>query len=327
MSLLFLGLIFWTPDVLAQEVSTEEMLRGSYYEMKKPGDKPELFAAGFISSSSDELNAAFSPDGKAFYFSMRRGYYFNIFITELLEDGSWSPIKLASFSGKYSDADPVFNKDGSRLYYCTTMQNSADDSSRDFNIAYVDRNPKGWGDPVIADFCTELDECFVSFTEDEKQFYFHRRIEGNNYMFLTEKTESGFTDAVMLPEPLNSGESEWDPMISPDGSYLMFSSSRIGNLGRGDLYVSFNKGEEWTDPVSLGRQINSPGMDYCPSLSPDGKYLFYSSYRYLPIREPDKARTDNEIIELYRGPGNGYGDIYWVSTSVIEKLKRSENQD
>ena len=112
-------------------------------------------------------------------------------------------------------------------------------------------------------------------------------------------------------------------MIAPDGSYIIFSSNREGNLGRGDMYIAFkNNDGTWNDPINFGPEINTRGMDYCPILSPDGKYLFYSSYKYIPITEQDEKYKTEELINKFRGPGNGYGDIYWVSTEVIERLRK-----
>jgi hypothetical protein len=69
-------------------------------------------------------------------------------------------------------------------------------------------------------------------------------------------------------------------------------------MGKGDLYISFKKGDgSWTTLKNMGKRINSEYTDYCPMLSPDGKYFFFTSTR------------------------TGHGDIYWVSVKIIEALK------
>jgi hypothetical protein len=53
--------------------------------------------------------------------------------------------------------------------------------------------------------------------------------------------------------------------------------------------------------------------------SPDGKYLFYSSFK-----KPDPAVFSNksyrELIDLYRHPQNGYAALYWVDAGIIDDL-------
>lgn len=83
--------------------------------------------------------------------------------------------------------------------------------------------------------------------------------------------------------------------ISPDEDSILFN-------GKGDIYIAFKKVDgKWTEPIKLGNQINTIENDEtCPSLSPDGKYIFFSRYN-------DK---------------NGKSDIYWVHSNVIEKIRK-----
>lgn len=63
----------------------------------------------------------------------------------------------------------------------------------------------------------------------------------------------------------------------------------------------------WSEPVNLGAEVNSDELDYCPMLTPDGRYLFFSRRRSDP-------------------PGSGWpgvisGDVYWVDAAMIERLR------
>jgi Tol biopolymer transport system component len=105
-------------------------------------------------------------------------------------------------------------------------------------------------------------------------------------------------DPIHLDYPINTEHNEHDPFIAPDGSYLIFTSDRPGGFGSADLYICFKNGESsWSSPVNMGETINSEKYDYCPILSPDEKYLFFSSYR------------------------TGNGDVYWVDAKIIDTLK------
>ena len=92
------------------------------------------------------------------------------------------------------------------------------------------------------------------------------------------------------------------PCIARDESYLVFDTdTREPCVGGLDLYVSFKTpGGSWTEPVSLGDEINTPYNEMAPSLSHDGKYLFYSTW------------------------AGEKSDILWVSAEVIEHLRPAE---
>jgi Tol biopolymer transport system component len=63
------------------------------------------------------------------------------------------------------------------------------------------------------------------------------------------------------------------PYISPDGSYLLFSRDY-------DLFISFcARDGAWKEARKLDAPINSPSIEICPIISPDGKYLFFISQR------------------------------------------------
>jgi len=82
---------------------------------------------------------------------------------------------------------------------------------------------------------------------------------------------------------------------------MLLDSDRAGTLGELDIFVSFRlHNGAWSEPVSLGPAVNTPGSDNCPRLTPDGKFFLYSS-----------KRGDRES-----------SDIYWISTEIIRKTRQ-----
>ena len=101
--------------------------------------------------------------------------------------------------------------------------------------------------------------------------------------------------------PISTEASEHDPFIAPDGSYLIFTSDRAGGRGSGDLWISFAAPDDsWAEPINMDT-VNSPGYDFCAMLSPDGRYLFFTS------------SVDRE------------NDVFWIDARVIEELRPSGN--
>jgi hypothetical protein len=118
--------------------------------------------------------------------------------------------------------------------------------------------------------------------------------------------------------------------FSHDGRTLFFTSRRPlsddeESKEESDIYISFKgKENEWLEPVNMGDKINSSFHEVAPYVSPDGQYLFFCSFRpnFPPCGE--NRLTFKEIQKLLDGPGNGRGDIYWVSAKIIEDLRPKE---
>ncbi|HEY0037964.1 MAG TPA: hypothetical protein VGB66_14805, partial [Longimicrobium sp.] len=115
---------------------------------------------------------------------------------------------------------------------------------------------------------------------------------------------------------------EIEPWIAPDESYLIFSgAARDDSIGGYDLYLSRRVGGVWTKARPLPRPINSDGLDFNPSVSPDGRWLYFSSTRRRSGgvgRRLDLPRDESTIS----GIGNGTGDIYRVRMRAVMRRPR-----
>ncbi|HEU4409849.1 MAG TPA: hypothetical protein VFS43_31640 [Polyangiaceae bacterium] len=80
------------------------------------------------------------------------------------------------------------------------------------------------------------------------------------------------------PAPFNSEANDFDPAYSPDGRYVYFFSKRPGGLGGDDVYrVAASAGGGFGAVEHLGPEVNSPGDEWAPALSPDGRALLFAS--------------------------------------------------
>jgi OmpA-OmpF porin, OOP family len=85
------------------------------------------------------------------------------------------------------------------------------------------------------------------------------------------------------PEPvkeINTPGNEGAITISADGRTLVFTGCQ-GWKGYGscDLYIAYRSGDEWTKPVNMGKKINSSYWESQPSLSADGRTIYFVSDR------------------------------------------------
>ncbi|HEX7117044.1 MAG TPA: hypothetical protein VF193_18090 [Steroidobacter sp.] len=85
--------------------------------------------------------------------------------------------------------------------------------------------------------------------------------------------------SVPEPVPFNSSANDFDPSFAPDGSGVYFFSNRPGGFGRDDLYfVPFDpKTGRYGTARNLGPEINTPGNEWAPVVSPDGRRLMFAS--------------------------------------------------
>ena len=114
--------------------------------------------------------------------------------------------------------------------------------------------------------------------------------------------------------------SDGDATIALDERYLVVTNSRNAPPpGLADMYVTFRSHEgKWSELLNMGAAVNSPGAETAPILSPDGRYLCYTSRRYSPERPPS---TYAGMVRAFNEPLNGYGDSFWVDAKIIERLQ------
>lgn len=124
---------------------------------------------------------------------------------------------------------------------------------------------------------------FVSYKGDELFFTVCGMDRRNQSCDLYRAIRKGREGGWSRPQSLGDGVNDpaWDsqPCLSLDGKELLFSSRRNGNA---DLYHCFRDEEgHWSEPVSLGPTINTPGTEMAPFLHPDGKTLYFSSNTHV----------------------------------------------
>lgn len=141
---------------------------------------------------------------------------------------------------------------------------------------------------------TDADEYLGTLSPDGEHFYFTRRKSvvddspfshgekvSKEFFSYSDKKNGHFGTGVPLPHPFNRALSEGSPTINITNDMLIFtklvSASGYHNY---DLYYSEFIDGEWTEPKSLGPNINRPdSWESQASLSSDGKVLFFASDR------------------------------------------------
>lgn len=308
---------------------TEEkfpILKGKYLVEKEPGLKPEIFAPNIISTGMAEINSTFSPNFKEFYYSIRMPNR-QLVIMEMKYDGKqWSEPEVASFSGEFSDADPFITYDGKWLYFISKRPiDSTHVAKRDWDIwrAYKEENKWSRVERLNSDINSETDETYPSLTKDGKLYFSSGRVGKNNKdIYFAETSKEGFNKPIRLNDTVNS-HWEGDVIISPNEDYMIFAS--YGRPTGSGLYITFNKDGQWSIPQRMSEDINMTGREFCPIISPDEKYFFFTS-AYTPkelgkVEGLSYKKIKEDFIKSYEYPQRGKTDIYWVSSNIIKAYR------
>lgn len=83
-----------------------------------------------------------------------------------------------------------------------------------------------------------------------------------------------------LSSKINTSEGEYDPFISKHESYLIFVRQDNKEAGDTNMYISFLFEDDWSEPERLPSPFNDSGIDGSPYVTPDNRYLFFSSNRH-----------------------------------------------
>jgi hypothetical protein len=166
------------------------------------------------------------------------------------------------------------------------------------------RTDTGWSAPSL---CTELpdpkDKHYLRDTASGRIYASSRGVpNGIGQMDISASEKTGPEGSYRsLGRPLNSPANEGDFYVARDEAFIVFGSPHRGGFGGGDLFISFRESDgSWSDPKNLGATVNTPGFEFGPYVTDDGRYLFYS-------RSSDFSRVD----------------VYWIRFDSLRETLRT----
>ena len=263
-----------------------------YLGQKPPGLTPIPFAPGLVSTEIYEYDGAFTPDMKAFYF-IRRG-----------EENK----KSAFYEYKYNEINGMWEKSEVASPWIGRPVIAPDGETMHLGDRYLKRTESGWSElqhlepPTVSN-----DSMYIMrLSSSANGTYFFDTYKENDSTFpirYSRLIDGKHEEPIALPKAINTGTFLSHPFIAPDESYLLFDAVREDGFGDSDIHISFKQNDgTWGEGINLGDKINTKAWEASASITPDGKYLFFSR---------NVGSDDGENV-----------DIFWVSTKVIEKLRQ-----
>ncbi|MBN9293985.1 MAG: PD40 domain-containing protein [Flavobacteriia bacterium] len=198
----------------------------------------------------------------------------------------------------HNDYGPVLSQDGKTLYFTSRRNNTTGGGQNPYDeLFYEDIYVAKWNEEdKIWDSVTNLEildrvngngfESMSWLSPDGLKAY----ITINNEA-VDEKIETSSSDIFEInfsskgkwnapktisAQGINSSGFDACATITADGNTMYFVSDR--NLKKGsDIYMAQKNGKSWGLPIALSDTVNTAGNETTPYITPDGKYLFFSS--------------------------------------------------
>jgi len=266
------------------------VLNGPYLGQQEPGLQAQPFAPGLVSLRGRyEFALSFSPAGDELLFTQQVPEQSVSVYHSRVEGDAWTkpvPIRLSD-GARREEMEAFFAPNGELIFFAPY------DERMDVRIWSVEVGPGGWRNPREV----------ASPVADDPAFYPTMSNRGTLYYtnLAGRRVYRAELDGLSVSSVEDAGlEFGGHAFIAPDESFVLVDAREPDSLGGSDIYVAFRRPEgSWSRPRHLGAEVNSGFDETCPSLSADGRYLFFSRYD-----EPDDV-----------------SDIYWIDSAVIDAVR------
>ena len=292
--------------------------------LKSPGAKFKTKAfPSTINTKYDEYAPVMTPDGSTLYFCGHSrpdniGSE-DIFVAEN-KGNTWQQAHLFELCNTPwgNEAPLAVSPDGNMLLIY-----------KDASIYYTMRTIRGWSQPkkMTAISVGKAWDGDASFSSDGNAIFFisdrnggvgrhhpheecfHGSYHGNSDIYVTTRREDGtWSEPINIGAVVNTPYSERSPWLASDMKTLYFSSEGHCGMGMLDVYKSTRLSDtswtQWSEPINLGKEINTAGDDYNYIISTDGKSAYFSKmtnngWDICTVDIPEKMRP--EVIGIVSG--------------------------
>lgn len=247
------------------------------------------------------------------------------------------------FNSRRADFSPMFN--GDILYFTTTNEKvkgttrSEITGMKKSDIWMAKKNEQGqWMRPeaVEGELNSDMDEGIISFSPDGNTMYLTkaRRSPSSNTsveIFTSQRSDAQWSAPVKLDITGDTISTFGHPAVSPDGTYLYFSSNMPGNGGNDIWRINLN--ERAGSLENLGDDINTEGDEEFPYMLTDS-IMYFSSNGHPGLGGLDIFRAELQpdghwTVENAGTPLNSPGDDFGMTfdkTADIPKGFFSSNR-
>ena len=226
------------------------------------------------------------------YFFYRMRFIFSSFLLLVTFLSTAQHLTTNSFqlsNTAYDELNPVVSPDGKSLYITVSNHPQNTGGKKDPGDIWVCvmTETNQWSAPVHAG--TLLNDigfnAVAGFSADGSQMFLlsHYGSSGNaprtQGISVARSSNNGWSKPENINIPYFQNKSGvLNGYILPDQSVFVFSAETYGSRGVEDIYVcTKSPSGSWSEPKNLGSVINTRFQELSPSLTEDGKTLYYST--------------------------------------------------
>lgn len=243
-------------------------------QLEKGIENQRIHLEGNVNSGYNDYSPVVFDGGKQMYFTSRRssttGGQQNPSDQQFFED-----IYAAKWNSEINQWDSVTNRLG-RLN--DKGFESVSHISEDGMIAYITLNNTAVEDPKVVTRSSDIAE--VKWTK-----------------------QGQWSAPKLLDKTINGTYYDGNATLTADGQTMYFVSERNANSKMSEIFVSYKQGSKWSKPQALPAEINSKGRETTPFITPDGRYLFFSSNGH------EKGMGGYDIYVVERTGGSSWGEV------------------
>jgi outer membrane protein OmpA-like peptidoglycan-associated protein len=290
-----------------------------------------------VNTYSAEYCPVISADNRTLYFC-RRTDQEDVYVTHRDTEGKWTPAEIcAGLDSKNNEAPMTLSADGNEMLLFKEGQ-----------LLFTEKTAEGtWtrGRDISPNVNAAKWQAESSFSADGKVLVFESRRRddilglkesGNSSgdyrtenidIFISFKTgENAWSKAVNLGKTINSPFRERSPFLHPDTRTLYFCSEGRGGLGDMDLFKTTRLDStwlNWSEPINVGKELNTAGEDWGFKISTNGRYAFYSSNQDIWMATPLPEIARPLPTKVIAGIMTGMDNRPVIGTRIIirDKIK------
>lgn len=300
--------------------------------LKSPKEGLEITNLGpNINTAGSEWDPTSTPDGRYLYFTA--DYRLNgnggadIWVSEKKE-GEWQKsVNIGKpLNGFRDETVDNVTVDGTGLLISGNFQGSYGQ----YDIYLAEKDSAGWKDilhypePINTEYhdesgCLSPDSRAILLTSDRpggighyipiNSDFYGGSIMGNMDIYVSVESDSGWSRPINLGPTINTPYAERAAYLHPDGRTLYFSSNGHYGLGRLDVFKSVRLSDtswtEWSEPVNLGKEINTSQDDWGYVVDLEGKAAYfakendinsYGDWDIYSITLPESAKPQSVVV-------------------------------
>jgi len=197
--------------------------------------------------------------------------------TKLLQDPLLGEINVASVSFDKSNQTCAYFK---HKFANGMHAIQADEKNLAIFFAKIDGRANFLNEVPFAHNDTDYSNAFPFLSPDSKTLYFSSNRPGGFGgfdLYISTQTESGWSEPRNLGNMVNTAGNEISPMVF--ANQLFFASDFHFGLGGYDLFSCDQIGSDYTNPMNMGKGINSPEDDLYPYYSVKDDNFYFTSNR------------------------------------------------